>query len=78
MNQRKPIEYARHARLRMLERGYVGQMVEDALFDRDDEYAGNIPGSLVAVKSLSQVTLHVCYLESEAHYLICSVFEDRS
>ena len=74
--ERKTIQYTRHARIRMLERNFVGQMVEETLFDRDDEYAGNIPGSTVAVKDLAGIRLHVCYVESDTEVLICSVFED--
>lgn len=76
MDLKKRVQYTRHARIRMLERRYVGHMVEKALFERDDEYSGNIPGSTVAVKALGDLRLHVCYLEFDDHYLICSVFED--
>ena len=37
MDRKKRVQYTRHARIRMLERNYVGQMVENTLFDRDDE-----------------------------------------
>jgi len=76
MDRKKRVQYTRHARIRMLERNYVGHMVEKTLLDRDDEYSGNIPGSTVAVKNLGGLRLHVCYLEFDDYYLICSVFED--
>ncbi len=75
MDKGKPLIFTRHATVRMLERNYVGKMVEEAMYHSDREYPGNIPGSTVAVKDLGSLELHVCYLEHSEYYLICSVFE---
>ncbi len=75
MDKGKSLIFSRHARIRMLERNYVGKMVEEAMYHSDREYPGNISGSTVAAKDLGSLELHVCYLERSEYYLKCSVFE---
>ena len=75
MDKGKPLIFSRHATIRMLERNYVGKMVEETMYNCDHEYPGNISGSTVSVKDLGSLELHVCYLELSEYYLICSVFE---
>lgn len=72
----KPVEYTHHAWQKMLWEQYVGYMVEKTIADRDDEYPGDVPESVVAVKKFNGLTLYVCYIEFEDYYRIITVFDD--
>lgn len=75
----KPLKYARHAFVRMIvDRGFVGRMVEEVVYEPDWNYSATIPGGTVLVKTVGEIELHVVCLEFPDYYLICSVFEDEN
>lgn len=62
--------------LKMVFGDYVGWMVEQAIEARDNEYSGDAPDSIVAVKRFNGLELHVCYIEFPDFYRIITVYDE--